>query len=217
VPAQHGSQARKHRPHPAATQEPHGLEPRGSNAPGQTAIGFHGGHGERKGTPRSPDIASDRVLREIAEYPNSFGPLAQGDERIEDRPLHALRTAPGRPGTTVQRQRFPLEQVDEVLAEVRDALRAPRTNPDAVGDRQLGAPGTRRRAARNAGLVPDKDPYAVALVLTTGAARDFSSLHCAPGRDPRRARSFRPGFRGGLRCDGPKKSRKPSASSRAIP
>jgi hypothetical protein len=44
------------------------------------------------------------VLREIAEYPNSFGPLAPGDERIEtDR--STLCVGAGSTWNTVQRQR----------------------------------------------------------------------------------------------------------------
>src|SRR5438477_9400896 len=63
-----------------------------------------------------------RALREIAEYPNSFGPLAPGDERIESG-RYTLYLGAGSTWNTVQRQRFPLEQVDDVLAEVRAALR----------------------------------------------------------------------------------------------
>src|SRR6266542_92112 len=80
------------------------------------------------------------MLREVAEYPNSFGPLGPGSERI-DTGRYTLCMGPGKKWNTVQRQRFPAEDVDEVLHEVRALL-------------------------RERGLVPDKDPYAVALVLT---------------------------------------------------
>src|SRR5881398_2765159 len=63
-----------------------------------------------------------RVLREIAEYPNSFGPLAPGDERIESG-RYTLYLGAASTWNTVQRQRFPLEEVDAVLAEVRATLR----------------------------------------------------------------------------------------------
>jgi len=63
------------------------------------------------------------VLREIAEYPNSFGPLGPKDERIEtDR--YTLCMGPGKTWNTVQRQRFGGEDVDDVLEEVRSLLRA---------------------------------------------------------------------------------------------
>src|SRR3954454_15419765 len=105
-----------------------------------------------------------RVLREIAEYPNSFGPLAPGDERIESG-RYTLYLGAGSTWNTVQRQRFPLEQVDDVLAEVRAELRArgrSRTQWEVVSS---AAPGL-VEALLERGLVLDKDPYAVALVLT---------------------------------------------------
>lgn len=103
------------------------------------------------------------MLREIAEYPNSFGPLAPGDERIEtDR--YTLCVGAGSTWNTVQRQRFPLEQVDEVLAEVREALRA-RGRTQTQWEVGSSAPPGLVEALLERGLAPDKDPYAVALVL----------------------------------------------------
>ncbi|MGZ4400453.1 MAG: hypothetical protein ACXVYM_06240, partial [Gaiellaceae bacterium] len=63
------------------------------------------------------------MLREVAEYPNSFGPLGPGSERIET-PRYTLCLGPGSTWNTVQRQRFPLDELDEVLEEVRGHLRA---------------------------------------------------------------------------------------------
>lgn len=103
------------------------------------------------------------MLREIAEYPNSFGPLAPGDERIEtDR--YTLCVGAGSTWNTVQRQRFPLEQVDEVLVEVREALRA-RGRTQTQWEVGSSAPPGLVEALLERGLAPDKDPYAVALVL----------------------------------------------------
>ena len=78
------------------------------------------------------------MLREVAEYPNSFGPLAPGDERI-DTGRYTLCMGPGSTWNTVQRQRFALEELDDVLAEIRAALRERGRPRDAVGGRQLGA------------------------------------------------------------------------------
>ena len=105
-----------------------------------------------------------RVLREIAEYPNSFGPLAPGDERIESG-RYTLYLGAGSTWNTVQRQRFPLEEVDDVLAEVRAALRA-RGRTQTQWEVGSSAPPGLLDALLERGLVPDKDPYAVALVLT---------------------------------------------------
>src|SRR5262249_1758837 len=106
-----------------------------------------------------------RMLREVAEYPNSFGPLAPGDERI-DTDRYTLCLGAGSTWNTVQRQRFPLEQVDDVLAEVRaELLSRGRTRTQwEVGS---SAPPGLVDALLERGLVPDKDPYAVALVLTS--------------------------------------------------
>ena len=105
------------------------------------------------------------MLREIAEYPNSFGPLAPDDERIETG-RYTLCLGAGKTWNTVQRQRFRADEVDEVLAEVRALLR------------ERGRPSTQWEVGSSAtppglvglllerGLVRDKDPFAVALVLT---------------------------------------------------
>ena len=82
------------------------------------------------------------MLREIAEYPNSFGPLGPDDERIEtDR--YTLCMGAGKTWNTVQRQRFAADEVDEVLAEVRALLRE-RGRPRRSG-RSAARP--RRRAS----------------------------------------------------------------------
>jgi len=104
------------------------------------------------------------VLREVAEYPNSFGPLGSQDERIETA-RYTLCLGAGKTWNTVQRQRFPLEEVDEVLAEVRAALRE-RGRPRTQWEVGSSAPPGLVDALLERGLVPDKDPYAVALVLT---------------------------------------------------
>lgn len=105
------------------------------------------------------------MLREIAEYPNSFGPLGPKDERIETS-RYTLCMGPGKTWNTVQRQRFRREDVDDVLKEVRSLLRARgrgRTQWE-VGSSAEPLDLVELLLAR--GLVPDKDPYAVALVLT---------------------------------------------------
>jgi len=105
------------------------------------------------------------VLREIAEYPNSFGPLGPRDERIEtDR--YTLCMGPGKNWNTVQRQRLEPDEIDDALEEVRALLR------ERGRDRTQWEVGSSARPADlvdrllERGLVPDRDPYAVALVLT---------------------------------------------------
>jgi hypothetical protein len=104
------------------------------------------------------------MLREVAEYPNSFGPLGPRDERI-DTGRYTLCLGMGRTWNTVQRQRFPLEELDEVLAEVRAALRE-RGRTRTQWEVGSSAPAGLVDALLGRGLVRDTDPYAVALVLT---------------------------------------------------
>jgi hypothetical protein len=105
------------------------------------------------------------VLREIAEYPNSFSPLGPRDERVvTDR--YTLCMGRAKSWNTVQRQRMSSDDIDDAVEEVRALLRErgrDRTQwevgssaepPDLV-DRLL-----------ERGLIRDKEPYAVALVLT---------------------------------------------------
>src|SRR4051812_46832223 len=103
------------------------------------------------------------MLREIAEYPNSFGPLGPHDERIETE-RYTLCLGAGKTWNTVQRQRFRVDEVDEVLAEVRATLR------------ERGRPSTQWEVGSEAedlvepllerGVVREDDPLAIALVLT---------------------------------------------------
>src|SRR5881398_2828581 len=73
--------------------------------------------------------------------------------------------ASGKRWNTVQRQRFPLEEVDAVIAEVRATLRE-RGRTQTQWEVGSSAPPGLVDALLECGLVPDKDPYAVALVLT---------------------------------------------------
>lgn len=104
------------------------------------------------------------MLREVAEYPNSFGPLAPGDDRI-DTGRYTLYLGAGSTWNTVQRQRFPLEELDDVLAEVRATLRE-RGRTQTQWEVGSSAAAGLVDALLERGLVPDEDPYAVALVLT---------------------------------------------------
>jgi GNAT superfamily N-acetyltransferase len=104
------------------------------------------------------------VLREVAEYPNSFGPLSPGAERIET-PRYTLVLGVGSTWNTVQRQRFPLEELDDVLEEVRGHLRE-RGRSSTQWEVGSSAPPALVDALRERGLRRDGDGYAVALVLT---------------------------------------------------
>jgi GNAT superfamily N-acetyltransferase len=106
------------------------------------------------------------VLREAAEYPNSFIELRTGQERIETE-RYTLCMERAVTASTVQRQRFGADELDDVLAEIRSQLRARgRTSTQwEVGSR--AQPSDLVSMLLERGLVRDQDPRAVALVLTT--------------------------------------------------
>ena len=104
------------------------------------------------------------MLREVAEYPNCFGPLGRGPSD-RDPALYARRGG-GRGLEHLQRQRFPLEELDEVLEEVRAHLRE-RGRTRTQWEVGSSAPDDLVDALLARGVRPDKDPYAVALVLTS--------------------------------------------------
>jgi len=105
------------------------------------------------------------VLREIAEYPNSFGPLGPRDERIEtDR--YTLWMGSGKTWNTVQRQRMRADEIDDVLAEVRSLLRARGRGKTQWEVGSSAEPPDLVERLLERGLIWDKDPYAVALVLS---------------------------------------------------
>src|SRR5262249_48604012 len=86
-------------------------------------------------------------------------------ERIEtDR--YTLCMGPGKTWNTVQRQRLRADEIDDAIEEVRGLLRErgrPRTQWE-VGSSATPADLVERLLER--GIVRDKEPYAVALVLT---------------------------------------------------
>ncbi len=105
------------------------------------------------------------MLREIAEYPNSFAALGPSDERI-DTDRYTLWMGSGKSWNTVQRQHMSAEEIDEVLSEVRGLLRERGRDSTQweVGSKAEPADLVDRLLER--GLTRDKDPVAIALVLS---------------------------------------------------
>lgn len=104
------------------------------------------------------------MLREVAEYPNSFGPLGPKDERI-DTGRYTLCMGAGRKWNTVQRQRFRADEVDDVLEEVRTQLCARGRGSTQWEVGSSATPPDLVDFLLERGLVRDREPYAVALVL----------------------------------------------------
>jgi GNAT superfamily N-acetyltransferase len=104
------------------------------------------------------------VLREIAEYPNSFGPVQPGGERIET-PRFTLCMGRGPTWNTVQRQRFDATEIDDVIAEVHALLRERGRSSTQWEVGSAAEPAHLVELLLARGVIPDSDPYAVALVL----------------------------------------------------
>ena len=105
------------------------------------------------------------MLREIAEYPNSFGPLGPKDERIEtDRYTLCMGASKG--WNTVQRQRMRADEIDEVLEEARSLLRERGRDKTQWEVGSSAEPPDLAERLLERGLIWDKEPYALALVLT---------------------------------------------------
>lgn len=103
------------------------------------------------------------MLREAAEYPNCFVPLGPEDVRIE---TARYVLCIGAYGATVQRQRFALAQLEDVLAEVHGHLAA-RGRTSTQWEVGSTAPPGLADALVARGLVWDEDPVAIALVCDT--------------------------------------------------
>ena len=139
------------------------------------------------------------MLREIAEYPNSFGPLGPNSERIEtDR--YTLCMGPGKTWNTVQRQRMRPDEIDDVLDETRSLLRERGRTKTQWEVGSSAEPPDLVEQLLERGLTWDKEPYAVALVLTTEPPRAAARDRRAPRRDVRRVRRGERRAVGGVRA-----------------
>jgi hypothetical protein len=108
---------------------------------------------------------SDRLLREIAEYPNSFAPLGPRDVRIETK-RYTLWMGAGSKWNTVQRQHLASDEIDATIQEVRSYLRERGRDVTQweVGSAAEPADLVDQLLAR--GLRRDDEPEAAGLVLT---------------------------------------------------
>jgi GNAT superfamily N-acetyltransferase len=116
------------------------------------------------------------MLREAAEYPNSFVELGPGDERIQtDR--YTLCMSEGKLWNTVQRQRFAREHVDEVLEQVRALLTERGRGRSQWEIGSAAQPPDLIELLLERGLRRDAEPSAVALVLRRPPPAPPEGLH----------------------------------------
>lgn len=123
------------------------------------------------------------MLREVAEYPNSFVDLSPGQERIETG-RYTLCLERSLLAATVQRQHFAADEVDEVLAEVRRRLRERGRHVTQWEVGSAAAPPDLVDRLLERGLVRDDDPVAIAVAL------DVAPPPPPPGLEARRIETF---------------------------
>jgi len=111
-------------------------------------------------------LLPERLLREIAEYPNSFAPLAPRDVRIETT-RYTLWMGAGSDWNTVQRQHLKADEIDSTLSEVRALLRERGRESTQWEVGSSAEPADLVDQLLERGLTLDKDPVAAGLMLTT--------------------------------------------------
>jgi GNAT superfamily N-acetyltransferase len=107
-----------------------------------------------------------RVL-ELAEHSNTYTPLGRGEQRFEDARF-VIYLGRGRStwSTVVQRLRLGADEVESTVAEVRELLgrlERPRSSWEVSSS---ATPADLVERLEQAGLVPDREPYAVSMVLS---------------------------------------------------
>lgn len=126
------------------------------------------------------------MIRELAENANAYTRLGPGEERIEsDRFVIWFGPGTSHPGyTVVQRLRLEDDGIEESVAEIRAlvAARGRRACTWEVGD--SATPAGLRDRLLDLGMTPDREPYAVGMVLTEPPAGED-----AAGVSARRATS----------------------------
>jgi hypothetical protein len=125
----------------------------------------------------------ERLIREIAEYPNSFAPLGPKDVRIETS-RYTLWMGSGSNWNTVQRQHLTADEIGSTLEEVRALLRERGRDSTQWEVGSAAEPADLVDQLLKRGLVRDKDPVAAGLVLTTAPPK------AEPGLVARRVKTF---------------------------
>ena len=106
-------------------------------------------------------------MRELAENANAYTVLGPDEERVED-PRFVIWFGPGdHPAfTVVQRLRLSTGQLDEEVAEIRAAIAARGRRACTWEVAGSATPADLTDRLISIGLVPDRDPLAIGMVLT---------------------------------------------------
>jgi GNAT superfamily N-acetyltransferase len=112
-------------------------------------------------------VTLPRRVLELAEHSNAYQPLGRGEQRFED-PRFVIYLGRGRStwSTVVQRLRLDADEVQAAVAEVRELL-ARLGRPSSSWEVSSSAtPADLVERLEQAGLVPDREPYVVCMVLS---------------------------------------------------
>jgi GNAT superfamily N-acetyltransferase len=111
-------------------------------------------------------VTLPRRVLELAEHSNAYTPLGRGEQRFEDARF-VIYLGRGRStwSTVVQRLRLDAGEVEATVAEVRgllELLGRPRSSWEVSSS---ATPPDLVARLEQAGLVPDREPYVVSMVL----------------------------------------------------
>jgi GNAT superfamily N-acetyltransferase len=107
------------------------------------------------------------VLRELAENANTYQPLGYGQQRFEDPRFVIFLGRSRQPwATVVQRVRLRPDEVEDVVAEVRGLLRRLDRPVSTWEIGSAATPADLVERLQALGMVPDREPLAVGMVLT---------------------------------------------------
>jgi hypothetical protein len=107
------------------------------------------------------------MIRALAEDSNAHQPLGPGEQRIEDERFVLFLGTRNHPAWTVaQRLRLQPESVEATVAEVRELVRERGRTSLSWEVSSSATPPDLVDRLRALGMVPDREPHALALVLT---------------------------------------------------
>jgi len=126
-------------------------------------------------------VALTRGVLDLAEHSNAYTPLGRGEQRLEDaRFVVYLGRGRSAWSTVVQRFRLADGEVEATLDEVRATL-ARLDRPTASWEVSHSAtPADLGERLQRLGLVPDREPFAVGMVLTEPPPAALSEVEVRP-------------------------------------
>jgi GNAT superfamily N-acetyltransferase len=126
------------------------------------------------------DAVSERVLA-LAEHSNAYTPLERGQQRLED-PRFVIWLGRGLSAhsTVVQRLRLSAGEVEQTVDDVRTLLGRLERRTSSWEVSTSATPPDLAARLEGLGLVPDREPYVVSMVLTDEPPRAPAGFEVRP-------------------------------------